>query len=125
VTAGEAMLELVTLWEREAEVVAKYDPEKARIVERLAEQAREVVESHLSPWVPLSAVAERTGYCSRTLRERAQKLRPRGRARKIGGEWHFDRATAASIQPKPNSQPIEPDEWRDMDAAARKLALEG
>ncbi|MDT8342155.1 MAG: hypothetical protein RQ751_11645 [Longimicrobiales bacterium] len=122
--AVEAVLHLTGTWTAEARVLAKYDPEKARMVERMAAAAREAVEANAVPWVPLAEVARRTGYSADTLRTKAKALRPQGLARKMGGTWHFERGAALKIRPKGRRAPIRPDEMRDVDTLARRLAAE-
>ena len=124
-TAGEAVLELAALWEQEADILEKrHADERAGLMRELAREARQVVESHLSPWVPLAEVCERTGYGPDTLRTRAHELKPQGLARKMNGSWHFERGAAARIRPKRNGRPVEPSEWSDIEAVAQRLARE-
>ena len=125
-TAGEAVLELASLWEDEAAVLRKRRAdERAELLEQLAEEVRDVVAARMSPWVSLTDVQERTGWCAHTLRDKAKELKPRGLARKVGGVWHFEREAAARIVPKREPEPVKPEEWADSRAVARRLAREG
>ena len=124
-TAGEAVLELASIWEDEAAVLRKrHADERAELLEQLAEEVRDVVAARMSPWISLTEVQERTGWCAHTLREKAKELKPRGLARKIGGAWHFDRDTASRILPKKPAEPVRPDEWDNSRTVARRLARE-
>ena len=125
-TAGEAVLELASLWEDEAAVLRKrHADERAELLEQLAEEVREVVSSHLSPWVSLAELQDRTGYSADTLRAKAHELRSAGLARKISGQWHIERGAAARIRPKRRQhERIQPEEMRDTKALARRLAAE-
>ena len=121
---NDAITQLVETWLAEARVVEKYDPAAARIVERLATEAREVVDASSSPWVSLAELRERTGYSPDTLRAKAQELRSSGLSRKIGGSWHIERGAATAFRPKRRSQPIHAAEMRDIGSLARRLASE-
>ena len=120
-TAAEAVLALVDLWDSEARVLAKYDPPRATIVERLAREAREAVESNLSDWVTLEA---RTGWCRASLRARARELERQGLARRNGRGWEVERGAATQIPVKSQSEPVTPDELSDLDALGRRLGRE-
>jgi len=124
VTAAEAVLELVGVWESEARVLEKYDPDRAAIVERFAREARDAVESNLSDWATLAEIEARTGWFRESLRTRARELEREGLARRTGRGWEVDREAAARIPVKQKSDPITPDELSDLDALARRLGRE-
>jgi hypothetical protein len=109
VTIGEAMASLARVWADKAEAFRAYAPDDAtaRVLERCAQELREVVQSTAPSWVTHREIVARTGWSPQWLYRRYHALEVEQRARRTTRGWEVSYAAAMQIPIKAGARSIE------------------
>jgi hypothetical protein len=121
-TAGERVLELARVWEHEAQVIGKRDPEspQVQLLRSCAQELREVAQGAAPEWVPHRVIVARTGWGHEKLYGHYQELRRSGLARKRGRNWEVEYTAAMAIPVKRHRADL--DGTEALQEMARRLA---
>lgn len=119
-TPGEAVLNRVKQHRERAAEIERFAPHVARVLREAADDYERDVMKHTPEWWTLSAVQATKGWSMKTLRRRAERLEPEGRARKDPHwEIRWDAVYAMADAP---SRTEEIEVGDDLDELALELA---